>query len=140
MVANIILILSTIKKIKVNMLFPNFQHILLINLILLNIIYISNQKQEINLIVKGPGTINFVSKSFYKEPSEYIINGSSTECIDRTYNFSNEINNVTIKFDSPIETCQNMFKDITNIIEIDYLNLIFQILQIWVICLMVVLN
>ena len=119
MVANIILILSTIKKIKVNMLFPNFQHILWINLILLNIIYISNQKQEINLIVKGPGTINFVSKSFYKEPSEYIINGSSTECIDRTYNFSNEINNVTIKFDSPIETCQNMFKDITNIIEID---------------------
>ena len=33
-----------------------------------------------------------------------------------------DINNITIGFDDPIISCQNMFKDLDNIIEIDLSN------------------
>ena len=44
----------------------------------------------------------------------------------KSYNFDNGLNNVTIKFNNIIASCQSMFEGISNIIEVDLSNFDFQ--------------
>ena len=76
-------------------------------------------KSEINLVIQGPGNFNILSDSFYLNPSNIIINGDIKPSCNKSYYLGNMLNNVTIKFDKQLESLENMFKDLNNIIEID---------------------
>ena len=78
---------------------------------------------EIKLVIKGTGNSYFLNNTFYSTPSEVIINGETIDTPENNmYNFEEEINYVTIKFNNQIESCENMFSGLANIIEIDLSN------------------
>ena len=81
----------------------------------------SNNKiinSEIHLVVRGIGTYNFLSNSYEYVPSEVLINGAPSSCKKRC-KFDYQTNNVTLKFDIDIKTCENMFANLDKIIEIN---------------------
>ena len=82
----------------------------------------SNQS-EINLIIKGQGNINILNETYYKEPSEVIVNNVTKPLCNKSCNFDDELNYVTIKFDGFINSTENMFYGLTNIVDIDLSNL-----------------
>ena len=47
------------------------------------------------------------------------MNGELKVSFIKCYTFENELNNVTIKFETQIETCYKMFYQLDNILEID---------------------
>ena len=51
-----------------------------------------------------------------------IINGNPGICENKICNLNNDLNNITIRFNEEIKTCENMFYDLHNIIEIDLSN------------------
>ena len=74
---------------------------------------------EIHLIIKGSGTQNILNKTFQYEPFEVIVNGYINSSCKKTCYFTEEINNITIKFSNQINSCQQMFLELKNISEID---------------------
>ena len=42
----------------------------------------TKSQSEINLVIKGPGNLNYLSNSFYLDPSEVIVNGDSRPLIN----------------------------------------------------------
>ena len=74
---------------------------------------------EINMIIQGEGELNILNSGFNSEPSEVIVNGESKPNCKKSCQFENDLNNVTIKFNTQIESCKNMFYGIKSIIEID---------------------
>ena len=74
---------------------------------------------EINMIIQGEGEQNILNSGFNSEPSEVIVNGMSQPNCKKSCQFENSLNNVTIKFNTQIESCKNMFYKINCIIEID---------------------
>ena len=80
-----------------------------------------NFNSKIDLIINGKGNQSFLSDEFIFEPNEVIVNGISiTEKSCKKYGeFDEEINYITLIFDSNIESCENMFKGLDNIIEIN---------------------
>ena len=79
---------------------------------------------EIKLLIRGnKSDVNLLSDHFYKEPSIVLVNGVlNSSCKKKCY-FENESNNVTIKFEELLDTCEYMFNGLTNINEIDFSNL-----------------
>ena len=75
------------------------------------------------MAIQGKGNKYFLSESFYLEPSVVIVNKVRNNSCKRSCIFKNDFNNVTIKFDRLINTCENMFKGLKNLIEIDLSNL-----------------
>ena len=87
------------------------------------IFYIKVAKNsEIKMIIQGEGEINILNNAFYYDPSDVLVNGESKSECKKTCEFVDDLNNVTIKFDSKITSCENMFDGMTNIIEIDLSN------------------
>ena len=80
-------------------------------------------KFEIKLIIEGTGNKNIINNNFYLDPSEVLIEGEPKPSCKKICNFQNNINQVTIKFDRLIESCENMFDGLTSIKEIDLSNL-----------------
>ena len=80
------------------------------------------KNSEIKMIIQGEGEINILNNSFNFIPSEVIINGESKSELKNSYEFVNGLNNVTIKFNKKITSCEYMFDGMTNIIEIDLSN------------------
>jgi surface protein len=78
-------------------------------------------KNEITLIIEGKGTQKILGESILVEPSQVIINGFTKQKIgySNTYDLDNITNVVTIKWDTPLTTCNNMFFNFDNIISID---------------------
>ena len=78
-------------------------------------------KNEITLIIEGKGTQKILGESILVEPSQVIINGFTKQKIgySNTYGLDNITNVVTIKWDTPLTTCNNMFFNFDNIISID---------------------
>jgi len=74
---------------------------------------------EITLIIEGKGNQKILSESISNKPSQVIINGYTKENIDYSYDLESITNIVTIKWDSPLTTCKNMFFNMDNIISID---------------------
>ena len=88
-----------------------------------NLRNIYNHQSEIKLSVKGNGNeIYFLNNNFYENISEVIINDTKIELTKTAYNFENGLNNVTIRFHSEINSCEKMFNESSNIIEIDLSN------------------
>ena len=90
----------------------------LIFFLLISFIKLINNS-EINIIIQGNGIRNILNNEFYLDPSDVIVNGKSKPECNRSCQFINGLNNVTIKFDTKIESCENMFYEIKNVIEID---------------------
>ena len=80
-------------------------------------------QSEIKLVVKGNGLQYFLNDTLYLDPSEIIINGIvNTSCKKYCY-LENDLNYITIRFPILIESGENMFNGLDNIIEIDISNL-----------------
>ena len=71
------------------------------------------------MIIQGEGEQNILNSGFNSEPSEVIVNGMSQPNCKKSCQFENSLNNVTIKFNTQIESCENMFNGLLSIIEID---------------------
>ena len=82
-------------------------------------------KSEIHLIIKsnGEGEQKILNNTFYLNPSEVIINGETKNTCGKNCVLEKGLNNVTLKFNGLINSCENMFKELNNIIEIDLSNL-----------------
>ena len=68
---------------------------------------------EINLIIQGYGELNVLNNEFSYEPSEFLINGVSNSSCKKSCQFDGGLNNVTLKFDNQIDSCENIFAGIT---------------------------
>ena len=85
--------------------------------------HIQVYQSEINLVIKGKGNSYFLNNTFYSTPSEVIINGKTIDPpANNKYNFEEDINSVTIKFNNVIKSCEYMFNGLANVIEIDLSN------------------
>ena len=104
--------------------------------VLLNIIFIisstsqsdkmirkKNYLSEIHLVIQGNGIQKILSDEFNfksSDISEILINNEHYNSISNTINeLENEENSITIKFNKEIDSCENMFKGLQNITEID---------------------
>ena len=79
-------------------------------------------QSEIRLVIKGQGNLFFLNSDFSPEPCEVIINNVTKESCKRNCIFTKDINNVVIKFCDQIDSCENMFNGLDNIIDIDLSN------------------
>ena len=77
------------------------------------------------MVLTGKGNQNFINSNFYLAPFEVIINGDIISSNIKSYEFKNDSNNVRIKFDGFLESCENMFEGLSSIIQIDSSNLDF---------------
>ena len=105
-------------------LFQTFIFLLKITLVDLitfkNLRNLNNYISEIHLVVKGKGNKQILYSGFNTDPSEVIVNGlSKGDSCKKTCYLEQVINNVTRKFDKIIKSCDNMFYNLENIIEID---------------------
>ena len=95
-------------------------HVNQINLFLfLFFIFMSYEEEKINIISKGKGDFFFLNSEFYIEPDEVIIDGLPNISCKKNCYLNEDINNITIIFNHKIESCENMFSGLSNIIEID---------------------
>ena len=99
---------------------PNFKFF-----ILLILFAYSHEQNEVKLVIQGEENQYFINNDYYITPSEVLVNGNIIEsCKKQKFCYlDNPLNNITIRFDTPIESCENMFKGLANIIEIDLSNL-----------------
>ena len=80
---------------------------------------INSYESTINLIISGTSSQNLLCNDYSFEPSEVIINGAKKESCKKTCSLDKDINNVTLIFNTQIDSCQKMFSGLTNIKEID---------------------
>ena len=96
---------------------------------------ISIYNSEIRLVINTPGEQDILSSSFYKEPLEVKVNGITKSSCKKKCNLEDNINNITLIFDDDINSCENMFKDLLNIKEVDLSNfdtsMDFNFVQLW---------
>ena len=98
---------------------------LLIIYIFLTLFSISKEQNEINLVIKGQGNQNVLAEYYdinSLSPFEIFVGGNLIASNEKVCNFENELNHVTIRSNNPVSSCENMFTDLTNIIEIDLSN------------------
>ena len=101
---------------------------MLLKIVLFNLLNIENFRlincydSEIHLIIKGNGTQNILGKDFQFEPSEVIVNGHRNYSCNKACNFTEELNNITLQFPNHINSTENMFIDLHNILKIDLSN------------------
>ena len=86
-----------------------------------------NLQWEINLTIKGTGEQyilnenNYERRKFSSIPSEILVNGVSQTYIGyKVYNLTEEINNITLKWNYAFSNLDIMFYSMSNIINIDF--------------------
>ena len=84
--------------------------------------YSLNKDSEIILLLNKGDNQAILNNLFPYDPSEILVNGYPGNCYNKICNLTEETNYVTIRFNTNIETCANMFKDLTSIKEIDLSN------------------
>ena len=77
---------------------------------------------EIHLVIQGSGKQTLLNNYFSVAPSEVLVNGVKDDSCSKTCYLEGDINNITLKFDTQIESCHRMFFELDNIIEIDLSN------------------
>ena len=80
---------------------------------------------EIHLVIQGSGEQQLLEDYYFTNfirPSEVLVNGVKNDSCSKTCNLVGDRNNITLKFDTQIESCNYMFSRLTNIIEIDLSN------------------
>ena len=94
--------------------------IVLMNLIVLRHIKNIKCNSEIYLVIEGTGLKYLINPNFYPKPSEVEINGQQkTFNNNNVYYLENNLNNILLKFNQKITSCEYMFSDLNNILEID---------------------
>ena len=87
-----------------------------------------NLDSEITIVIKGNGTQKILSDnfgtfygfSFYEFPYQIVVNGISQNYTGRyVYNLTNNINYITLKWNTQVTNCNSMFCQLTNIISVD---------------------
>ena len=83
-----------------------------------NIVFTSS---EIRLVINESGDKNVLYQYYYTTPSDVLVNGISKKenQNQKTYLLESDFNNITLIFENEIQTCNNMFKGLTYISEID---------------------
>ena len=123
------------KLMKVNLIFnKSMKSFFQLKMIFL-ILYITNTEeklrniiifsQEINLIIKGSGNQSLLNNSFYPQPSQVYVNGIYKDLCKVFCELESEENNVTLLFNDNFESCERMFAESENLLEIDLSNFIF---------------
>ena len=108
-----------------------FQYLLLLKIVFVNLITIKNIRNLnnydsiIHLVIKGSGNQKLLYSSFNKNPSEVLVNGIEDDSCKKTCKLQGDINNVTLIFENKIKSCYEMFRELSNIIEIDLSNFDF---------------
>ena len=74
---------------------------------------------QITLKINTKGLVQILNNNFALNPSSVIVNGETTSLINKKINLTSTSNNVIMKFSSSITNCSYMFRDLTNISEID---------------------
>ena len=82
-------------------------------------IYIS-KSSIIKLKIYGTGIQYILYSSYISNPNEIKINGINQTDISKSYNLVSENNTVEIKWNDQITDCSDMFRDCSNIYEIDF--------------------
>ena len=79
---------------------------------------------EIRLVINESGDKNVLYQYYYTTPSDVLVNGISKKenQNQKTYLLESDFNNITLIFENEIQTCNNMFKGLTYISEIDLSN------------------
>ena len=115
------------KRISITNIFPLFLNSIFSPILLLSILFsFSFENSEITIYFKVTGNdIYIINKEFYKDPSQIIVNGELRETCKKTCTFEETPNTVVIKFEDVLESTENMFKDMTDILEIDLTNFDF---------------
>ena len=83
---------------------------------------------EIKLVIKGTGEKNILYDSFNYIPSEVKIEGKKENC-NKICTFKRETNNVILYYSNLINSCENMFYQLHDIIEIDFSKFDFSIVK-----------
>ena len=119
----------TLKSKKYYLNFPNLNNIHFLLKIICFIFSISISKgsqrsliissSEIHMIIKGNGTQNLLNESFYKKPSEVLVNSIKKESCKTFCDMEYEENNITLIFNDYLYSSENMFFGLDNLIEID---------------------
>ena len=78
-----------------------------------------NFSSEIYLLIYGNATQILLNDSFYPQPSEVFVNKINKESNNISYELEYEINNVSLIFNETLNSTENMFYGLDNIIEID---------------------
>ena len=88
--------------------------------ILLEKVY--NTKNEITIVIDTSISSDIIYTNYKENISEVDVNGNKSNISDY-YNLLNKgINEITIKFNKSLETCEKMFYYLDNIVIIDFLN------------------
>ena len=74
---------------------------------------------EINLVVKGSGEKQILHSGFSVTPSEVLVNGIPIDPPSKTVTLVGDKSNVTLRFNTQIENCYQMFWNCEAITEID---------------------
>ena len=74
---------------------------------------------EIRLVIQGSGSQKVINQNFAITPDEVLVNGNSITPCKICVLPSGSKNIVTLKFNSQLTTCSNMFMGLTKITEID---------------------
>ena len=78
---------------------------------------------EIIITIKGSGNQQIIYNSFSYTPNLIYINGEAQDSGGKTVNnLSKEINLIKVAWNQPLQTCNSMFKGLSNIIYIDLSN------------------
>ena len=77
------------------------------------------KNSEIRLVIQGSGSQKVINKNFANTPNEVLVNGNSITPCKICVLPSGSKNIVTLKFNSQLTTCSNMFMGLTKITEID---------------------
>jgi surface protein len=94
--------------------------LLIISLVIISLIQINGQYElNISIIIRGVGFQKIIHDKYNSSLSKVYINSKEQNEIQNIYNFTLFENNVTMVFNNIISCCDNMFKDLENIIQID---------------------
>ena len=90
--------------------------------ILISLISIVNaQTSTVLLKFNKTGSVKILGSDFSPEPNKVFVNGTQLDGYTNTINVVN-ITEVKLEWDSTLTSCKNMFKDLTDVIEIDLSN------------------
>ena len=110
------------RKSNLNLLILNSYLNIFIYTIFFSFIIIARAQSQISLIIEGSGNQALLNETFNKEPTVVIVNGVIQSSCKKSCNLQNRKNNITLKFNDYITSCDNMFYGMNNIIEIDLSN------------------
>ena len=97
-----------------------YKYIIVMLLILLKLVL---NKNEISLVINRTIKTNIINDRYFSDISEVLVNGLSGNISNYAQFFKGQMNNITIKFKNYLNTCEQMFNWLDNIIYVDTSNL-----------------